>query len=51
MSEPVIDVRDVWRTYELGRDVVVRALRGVSVAIERGDYVAIMAARAAARAR
>jgi putative ABC transport system ATP-binding protein len=42
MSEPVIDVRDVWRTYELGRDVVVRALRGVSVAIERGDYVAIM---------
>jgi putative ABC transport system ATP-binding protein len=38
---PVIEVNDVTKTYELG-DIVVRALRGVSVEIERGEYVAIM---------
>jgi putative ABC transport system ATP-binding protein len=39
---PVIEVTDVERVYSLGHDVVVRALRGVSVQIERGEYVAIM---------
>jgi len=39
---PVIEVTDVERVYSLGHDVVVRALRGVSVRIERGEYVAIM---------
>jgi putative ABC transport system ATP-binding protein len=39
---PVIEVTDVERVYSLGRDVVVRALRGVSVRIERGEYVAVM---------
>jgi putative ABC transport system ATP-binding protein len=39
---PVIEVTDVERVYALGRDVVVRALRGVSVQIERGEYVAIV---------
>jgi putative ABC transport system ATP-binding protein len=39
---PVIDVTDVERVYSLGHDVVVRALRGVSVRIERGEYVAIV---------
>jgi putative ABC transport system ATP-binding protein len=38
---PVIQLKDVFKTYELG-GIVVRALRGVSVAIERGEYVAIM---------
>jgi putative ABC transport system ATP-binding protein len=38
---PVIEVDDVERTYALG-DVVVHALRGVSVRIERGEHVAIM---------
>ena len=38
---PVIQVSDVTKTYELG-DIVVRALRGVSVEIEPGEYVAIM---------
>jgi putative ABC transport system ATP-binding protein len=38
---PVIDVRDVHKTYELG-DVAVHALRGVSLRIGRGEYVAIM---------
>jgi putative ABC transport system ATP-binding protein len=40
-DHPVIHVRDVRKTYELG-DIAVRALRGVSLDIERGEYVAIM---------
>jgi putative ABC transport system ATP-binding protein len=38
---PVIDVRDVYKTYLIG-DISVPALRGVSLRIERGEYVAIM---------
>ncbi len=38
---PVIDVRDVSKTYSLG-EIRVRALRGVTLRIERGDFVAIM---------
>jgi putative ABC transport system ATP-binding protein len=44
MSEraPVaIDVREVTKTYRMG-DIEVHALRGVSFAIEAGEYVAIM---------
>ena len=41
MPEAVIDVVDLTRTYRLG-DVEVRALRGVSLRIERGEFVAIM---------
>ena len=37
----LIDVREVTKTYQLGT-VAVHALRGVSLQIERGDYVAIM---------
>jgi putative ABC transport system ATP-binding protein len=40
--KPVIDVRQVERTYAVGHDVTVRALAGVSLRIDRGDYVAIM---------
>jgi putative ABC transport system ATP-binding protein len=39
----VIDVRDVRKTYQLG-DIAVHALRGVSLRVERGEYVAIMGA-------
>jgi putative ABC transport system ATP-binding protein len=39
---PVIELTDVERVYSLGHDVIVRALRGVSVEIERGEYVAIV---------
>ena len=39
---PVIDVQDVERVYRLGEDVEVRALAGVSLRIERGEFVAIM---------
>jgi putative ABC transport system ATP-binding protein len=37
----VIDVRDVRKTYQMG-DIAVHALQGVSLRIERGEYVAIM---------
>ena len=42
MTDPVIELRDVSRTYRISEDVVVHALQHVSVRIERGEYVAIM---------
>jgi putative ABC transport system ATP-binding protein len=41
VADPVIDIRDVWKTYGSG-DALVHALRGVSLTIEPGEYVAIM---------
>jgi putative ABC transport system ATP-binding protein len=40
-SSTVIDVREVRKTYQMG-DIAVHALQGVSLRIERGEYVAIM---------
>jgi ABC-type antimicrobial peptide transport system, ATPase component len=40
---PVLDVRNVTKVYGRG-ETEVRALRGVSLTVERGDYVAIMGA-------
>ncbi|MFT4035141.1 MAG: ABC transporter ATP-binding protein [Patulibacter sp.] len=42
MSVAVIDVRDVWRTYQPAPDVTVHALRGVSLTVMPGEFVAIM---------
>ncbi|MEO3809428.1 ABC transporter ATP-binding protein [Sphaerisporangium sp. B11E5] len=42
-TAPVLDVRAVTKTYGTG-DTTVRALRGVSLTVRRGDYVAIMGA-------
>jgi putative ABC transport system ATP-binding protein len=42
LSQPVIEVEDVERIYQLSETVGVRALDGVSIRIERGDFVAIM---------
>jgi putative ABC transport system ATP-binding protein len=39
---PVIELRDVSRTYRISDDLTVNALVGVSLRIERGEYVAIM---------
>jgi putative ABC transport system ATP-binding protein len=41
LDGPVIEVRDVHKTYQIG-DIAVHALRGVSLSVERGEYVAIM---------
>ncbi|MEV4757922.1 ABC transporter ATP-binding protein [Micromonospora sp. NPDC049559] len=38
---PVLDVRDLTKVYGEG-EAAVHALRGVTVAVERGDYLAIM---------
>ena len=38
---PVIDIKDVWKTYDLG-ETKVHALRGVSLDIMPNEYVAIM---------
>ena len=37
----LIEVRDLWKTYVMGSEEI-HALRGVSIEIERGEYVAIM---------
>jgi putative ABC transport system ATP-binding protein len=40
-SHPVLDVRELTKVYGMG-EATVHALRGVSLTVERGDYVAIM---------
>ena len=37
----LIETRDLWKTYEMGSELI-HALRGVSIEIEKGEYVAIM---------
>jgi putative ABC transport system ATP-binding protein len=37
----LIETRDLWKTYVMGEEEI-HALRGVSIEIERGEYVAIM---------
>src|SRR5512141_677177 len=37
----LIETRDLWKTYVMG-DEEIHALKGVSITIERGEYVAIM---------
>ena len=37
----LIETRDLWKTYVMGQEEI-HALRGVSIAIDRGEYVAIM---------
>ena len=38
---PLIETFDLWKTYVMGSEEI-HALRGVSIQIERGEYVAIM---------
>jgi putative ABC transport system ATP-binding protein len=42
-ATPVIELREIVKTYAIG-DIEVHALRGVSLTVERGDFVAIMGA-------
>jgi putative ABC transport system ATP-binding protein len=37
----MIETRDLWKTYVMGEEEI-HALRGVSIAVESGEYVAIM---------
>jgi ABC-type lipoprotein export system ATPase subunit len=39
---PLLAVDDVHRTYRMGRDVEVHALRGVTFDVDAGDYLAII---------
>jgi putative ABC transport system ATP-binding protein len=41
-SEHVIVVDDLWRTYDMGMEQQVHALRGVNLKIRHNEYVAIM---------
>ncbi len=38
---PLIETRNIWKTYEMGT-IQVNALQGVSISIDKGDYIAIM---------
>jgi putative ABC transport system ATP-binding protein len=38
---PLIETRDLWKSYIMGEEEI-HALRGVSIEIQRGEYVAIM---------
>ena len=41
-SGDVIIVEDLWRTYDMGSEQQVQALRGISLSIKHNEYVAIM---------
>ena len=41
MSEELLVLREIWKTYDTGT-LAVHALRGIDLVIHRGDYIAIM---------
>ena len=43
MKKSIIELKGVWKTYKMG-EVEVNALRGVSLAINQGEFVAITGA-------
>ncbi len=44
MSDVIIKIDDIHKSFALSEEVVVRALRGVSLEVERGEYIAVMGA-------
>ena len=41
MKHPIIELRNVWKTYQMGHNQV-HALKGVSMQIHRGEFVAVV---------
>ena len=41
-NHEIIAVEDLWRTYDMGSEQQVQALRGITLNIQRNEYVAIM---------
>jgi len=41
MSDVIIELRDVWKTYKMG-EVSVNALRGMNFKVKKNSFVAIM---------
>ncbi len=41
IKKPIIELREVWKTYAMG-DNRIHAVRGISLLISKGDFVAIM---------
>src|SRR5206468_4016210 len=41
-TSTIIKVEDLWKTYDMGSEQQVHALRGVNARIDRNEYVAIM---------
>ncbi|NLS77937.1 MAG: ABC transporter ATP-binding protein [Chloroflexi bacterium] len=41
MGAPVIEIKDITKVYQLG-EILVHALRGVSLVVEKGDFISIM---------
>ncbi len=42
MTAAVLELGGITKTYRMGRDVVVRALRGVDLEVGAGEFVAVM---------
>jgi putative ABC transport system ATP-binding protein len=42
IAKPVVRLRGITKTYRIGKDIEVHALRGVDLDIHRGEFVAIM---------
>lgn len=40
-SQPVIEIKDVWKTYEMG-DNKVHALRGLNLIVKKGEFLAVV---------
>jgi putative ABC transport system ATP-binding protein len=42
VAEPVVHLRGITKTYHIGKEIVVNALRGVDLDVYRGEFVAVM---------